>query len=137
QAAICCRPAKFPQQIRRTMGGNNPVLTSDSEDLQHVDSMLHRLPIRRAAHDDGDLGLFARHRRILTKFAAPQRTISPRIKIRLSWQMNTAGQSVALIGFMGAGKSALGRELAARLKLQRFDTYEMIVHDTRASVPAV
>jgi shikimate kinase len=119
------------------MGGDNPVLTSDSENFQHVDSVLHRLPIRRAAHDDGDLGLFARHRRILTKFAAPQRTISPRIEIRLSWQMNTAGRSVALIGFMGAGKSAVGRELAARVKLQRFDTDEMIRRQFGSSIPEI
>src|SRR5437763_10826552 len=40
--------------------------------------------------------------------------------------MNAAGRSIALIGFMGAGKSAVGRELAARAKLQRFDTDEMV-----------
>src|SRR5947209_165662 len=99
--------------------------------------MLHRLPIRRAAHDDGDLGLFAWHRRILTKFEAPQRTISLRIKIRLSWQMNAGGRSIALIGFMGAGKSAVGRELAARVKLPRYDTDEMIRKRFGSSIPEI
>ena len=51
--------------------------------------------------------------------------------------MNTAGRSIALIGFMGAGKSAVGRELAARVKLQRFDTDEMIRRQFGSSIPEI
>lgn len=36
------------------------------------------------------------------------------------------GRSVVLIGFMGAGKSAIGRELAKRTKLLRQDTDELV-----------
>jgi shikimate kinase len=36
------------------------------------------------------------------------------------------GQSIVLIGFMGAGKSSTGRALARRTGLPRFDTDEMV-----------
>ncbi|HEY5168914.1 MAG TPA: shikimate kinase, partial [Thermoleophilia bacterium] len=36
-------------------------------------------------------------------------------------------QAVALVGFMGAGKSAVGRELAAALGIPFVDTDELIV----------
>lgn len=36
------------------------------------------------------------------------------------------GQSIVLIGFMGSGKSSVGRELAARTRLPRYDTDELV-----------
>jgi shikimate kinase len=51
--------------------------------------------------------------------------------------MNAAGRSIALIGFMGAGKSAVGRELAARVKRQRYDTDEMIRKRFGSSIPEI
>jgi shikimate kinase len=36
------------------------------------------------------------------------------------------GQAIVLIGFMGSGKSSVGRELAARMRWPRYDTDEMI-----------
>jgi len=51
--------------------------------------------------------------------------------------MNAAGRSIALIGFMGAGKSAVGRELAARVKLHRYDTDEMIRKRFGSSIPEI
>ena len=51
--------------------------------------------------------------------------------------MNAGGQSIALIGFMGAGKSAVGRELAARVKLPRYDTDEMIRKRFGSSIPEI
>ena len=43
------------------------------------------------------------------------------------------GQSIVLIGFMGTGKSSIGRTLARRTGLPRFDTDEMI--STRFGLP--
>jgi shikimate kinase len=40
--------------------------------------------------------------------------------------MTARGQSIVLIGFMGAGKSSVGRTLARRTGLPRFDTDEMV-----------
>jgi shikimate kinase len=40
--------------------------------------------------------------------------------------MKERGNSIVLIGFMGAGKSSVGRALAARTGLPRFDTDEMV-----------
>jgi shikimate kinase len=51
--------------------------------------------------------------------------------------MNAAGRSIALIGFMGAGKSAVGRELAAREKRERYDTDEMIRNRFGSSIPEI
>ncbi len=36
------------------------------------------------------------------------------------------GEAIVLIGFMGSGKSSIGRHLAQRTKLPRYDTDEMI-----------
>ena len=44
----------------------------------------------------------------------------------LHWPMTARGQSIVLIGFMGAGKSSIGRMLARRTGLPRFDTDEII-----------
>jgi shikimate kinase len=40
--------------------------------------------------------------------------------------MNERGQAIVLIGFMGAGKSSVGRMLARMTGLPRFDTDEMV-----------
>lgn len=40
--------------------------------------------------------------------------------------MTGRGQSIVLIGFMGAGKSSTGRALGRKMGLPRFDTDEMI-----------
>jgi len=40
--------------------------------------------------------------------------------------MTARGHSIVLIGFMGAGKSSVGRALARRTGLPRFDTDEMV-----------
>ena len=40
--------------------------------------------------------------------------------------MSERGEATVLIGFMGTGKSSIGRELARQTKLPRYDTDEMI-----------
>lgn len=40
--------------------------------------------------------------------------------------MERRGQAIVLIGFMGTGKSSVGRELARRTRLPRYDTDEMV-----------
>src|SRR5204863_62153 len=40
--------------------------------------------------------------------------------------MNKRGDAIVLIGFMGAGKSSVGRTLARMTGLSRFDTDEMV-----------
>src|SRR6478736_2561863 len=40
--------------------------------------------------------------------------------------MAERGQAIVLIGFMGSGKSSVGRELAIRMRWPRYDTDEMI-----------
>jgi shikimate kinase len=51
--------------------------------------------------------------------------------------MNAPGPSIVLIGFMGAGKSAVGRELARRTGLPRHDTDELIRQRFGASIPDI
>lgn len=51
--------------------------------------------------------------------------------------MQMAERSLVLIGFMGAGKSAVGRELSARLNLPRWDTDEMIRRRFGMSIPDI
>ena len=51
--------------------------------------------------------------------------------------MNLPGRSVVLIGFMGAGKSAVGRELAHQTKLTRHDTDEIIRMRFGISIPEI
>ncbi|MEY2547817.1 MAG: hypothetical protein QOD64_399, partial [Verrucomicrobiota bacterium] len=41
--------------------------------------------------------------------------------------MKERGNAIVLIGFMGAGKSSVGRTLARMTGLARFDTDEMVV----------
>jgi shikimate kinase len=47
------------------------------------------------------------------------------------------GRSVVLIGFMGAGKSAIGRELAKRTKLLRQDTDELVRARFGSPIPEI
>jgi shikimate kinase len=51
--------------------------------------------------------------------------------------VNTAASSIVLIGFMGAGKSAVGRELARRTGLPRRDTDELIRQRFGLSIPEI
>lgn len=48
--------------------------------------------------------------------------------------MTERGDAIVLIGFMGAGKSSVGRDLASRLELPRYDTDEMISGRFRLSI---
>ena len=47
------------------------------------------------------------------------------------------GKAVVLIGFMGAGKSSVGRRLEARTGFPRFDTDEMVAAKFGLSVPRI
>ncbi len=49
----------------------------------------------------------------------------------------TTRPSVALIGYRGCGKSAVGRELAALLGIRFVDTDELIVHQAGQSIAAI
>jgi shikimate kinase len=51
--------------------------------------------------------------------------------------MNSGDNAIALIGFMGAGKSAVGRELSRRLGWPRHDTDEMIRKQFGISIPDI
>ena len=47
------------------------------------------------------------------------------------------GDALILIGFMGTGKSAAGRAIAAKLQVPRFDTDEMVAAKLGMSVAAI
>jgi|SRR5262249_4938912 len=51
--------------------------------------------------------------------------------------MNPGDSAIALIGFMGAGKSAVGRELSRRTGWPRHDTDEMIREQFGTSIPDI
>lgn len=51
--------------------------------------------------------------------------------------MNPGDNAIALIGFMGAGKSAVGRELSRRIGWPRHDTDEMIRAQFGISIPDI
>jgi len=51
--------------------------------------------------------------------------------------MNPGNNAIALIGFMGAGKSAVGRELSRRIGWPRHDTDEMIRTQFGISIPDI
>ena len=51
--------------------------------------------------------------------------------------MNAGDNAIALIGFMGAGKSAVGRELSRRTGRPRHDTDEMIREQFGTSIPDI
>jgi shikimate kinase len=51
--------------------------------------------------------------------------------------MNPGANAIALIGFMGAGKSAVGRELSRRIGWPRHDTDEMIRQQFGISIPDI
>jgi shikimate kinase len=57
----------------------------------------------------------------------------PERRAPLHWRVTARGESIVLIGFMGAGKSSIGRTLARRTGLPRFDTDELI--STRFGLP--
>jgi shikimate kinase len=52
-------------------------------------------------------------------------------------EMNTGDNAIALIGFMGAGKSAVGRELSRRTGWPRHDTDERIREQFGISIPDI
>ncbi|HEU4753604.1 MAG TPA: shikimate kinase [Armatimonadota bacterium] len=47
------------------------------------------------------------------------------------------GSNIILVGFMGTGKSSVGRLLAARLRRRYFDTDSWIVRETGMSIPTL
>ena len=49
----------------------------------------------------------------------------------------TPRQNIFLVGMMGAGKSAVGRQLAARLRLSFFDSDHEIQARTGVSIPVI
>ena len=51
--------------------------------------------------------------------------------------MNKRGDAIVLIGFMGAGKSSVGRTLARITGLPRFDTDEMVAARFNLSIPEI
>jgi len=51
--------------------------------------------------------------------------------------MERSEKSIVLIGFMGAGKSAVGRELKRRTGLRRYDTDEIIRQRFGLSIPDI
>jgi len=51
--------------------------------------------------------------------------------------MNAGDNAIALIGFMGTGKSAVGRELSRRIGWPRHDTDEMIRAQFGISIPDI
>src|SRR6059058_6423281 len=57
--------------------------------------------------------------------------------LRLSCCVNAGDNGIALIGFMGAGKSAVGRELSRRTGWPRYDTDEMIRAQFGISIPDI
>jgi shikimate kinase len=57
--------------------------------------------------------------------------------LRLSCHVKVGDNAIALIGFMGAGKSAVGRELSRRTGWPRHDTDEMIREQFGISIPDV
>jgi shikimate kinase len=57
--------------------------------------------------------------------------------LRLSCGVNVGDNATALIGFMGAGKSAVGRELSRRTGWPRHDTDEMIREQFGISIPDI
>src|SRR5205085_4031111 len=69
----------------------------------------------------------------------PQRDLQCRqCALQLSCvEMNGGDNAIALIGFMGAGKSAVGRELSRRTGWPRHDTDEMIREQFGISIPDV
>ncbi len=62
--------------------------------------------------------LTRRWARVDKSVAAPQDAL-------LSLSMDR-GEAIVLVGFMGTGKSSIGRHLAYRMKLPRYDTDEMV-----------
>src|SRR5881227_3598485 len=68
----------------------------------------------------------------------PQRNLRcHQCALRLSCCMNAGDNGIALIGFMGAGKSAVGRELSRRTGWPRHDTDEMIREQFGISIPDI
>ena len=57
--------------------------------------------------------------------------------LRLSCCVNAGDNAITLIGFMGAGKSAVGRELSRRTGWPRYDTDEMIREQFGISIPDI
>src|ERR1700757_4391851 len=51
--------------------------------------------------------------------------------------MNAGDNAIALIGFLGTGKSAVGRELSRRIGWPRHDTDEMIREQFGLSIPDI
>ena len=47
------------------------------------------------------------------------------------------GPAIVLIGFMGAGKSTVGRELSRLTALPRYDTDEMVITQARRSIAEI
>jgi shikimate kinase len=51
--------------------------------------------------------------------------------------MGERGSNIVLVGFMGAGKSSVGRRLEARTGFPRFDTDEMVASKFGLSIPRI
>ena len=51
--------------------------------------------------------------------------------------MSQRGEAIVLIGFMGSGKSSVGRHLAQRLRCRRYDTDELVVASLGLSIAEI
>jgi shikimate kinase len=57
--------------------------------------------------------------------------------LRYFLAMAERGNNIVLVGFMGSGKSSIGRRLEKRTKFPRFDTDEMVAAKFRLSIPRI
>ena len=108
-----------------------------SELLQHLNSVTHRLPIRRTPHDNGDE---RRNWLIVGHGADDVRVLRP---LQLSATtskligVTERGESIVLIGFMGSGKSSAGELLEQLTGLPRRDTDELIASSAGMPITAI
>src|SRR5438045_8542807 len=69
EAAPLRRGRIIREPFRGAVGRDNPALVRNTEAVQDGAGVLHRLPIRRASHDDADDGFLGGHGCALLPFA--------------------------------------------------------------------
>lgn len=71
------------------------------------------------------------------EWLADEARILQRLNVRMEIEMKNRGRSLCLIGFMGSGKSAVGRALAQKLGCPRWETDELAAAKLGMTIPEI
>src|SRR5947209_2153344 len=135
QTALRRRAREFRRGVRRAMSRKHACFIGNSQLVERLSGMAHRVPVRFAPHNDCYQRFRFSHASSLISHRFAATPFQPRYPTAY-WSMDAA-RSIVLIGMMGAGKSSVGRALEQRTGLARLDTDEAVAAQFGTSISEI